>query len=298
MEISRIRKKYCKDNKVQVMFSNAPNQVILSKEGYLYYRDNETTIHRYLDDPVRNKMPFKNHPASAGHATHLFNYNQIYAKFTRYRSMGYSYGFEDSYSLTFLYFVRAENGEALCAEFGLGDFESSKDINFVYTKKELEHFLYKLQDSDADAKCIFEWFGGMKYVKHRKEMFQLDNTPYLELDDEKIVKKYNIDKRPIYGLIFDSAMREKAKSDTSWMANSIDDIHDFTITNHGALHSHSPMQLVIQGDTMYVYDFEVIFKEKDMFEVKSKRRTIRINHHTLFNNAKNIEYTSEPKFEE
>jgi len=78
MQINTIRPKYCTPEKVQIMYSNAPKQFILSRDGLLYLKNGNTIIHRYLDDPIRASMPYSEHPCSAEHASHLLKYGEIY----------------------------------------------------------------------------------------------------------------------------------------------------------------------------------------------------------------------------
>ena len=298
MTINKISKKYCTNDKVQVMFSNASSQVILSKDGYLYLREGDLTLHRYLTDSTRKEMPYRNTPSSNNHATHLFEYDKVYAKFTRYRNMGNRGSFlEDSYSLTFLYFVKLESGEALCAELNVKGFEAEEETTQILSKTELEQFLYGL--NDEDAKCIFEWFAGIQYVKHSKEGIFLSKPTFLSLSDEDIVKKYNNKHEPMYCLIFDDDLRKKKMSDESWKVHSIDEVKDFVLTYHGALLSNfSPMLLVIKSDDMYVYDFKVTFLKKDCFEVKTVKRRIALSHNAILSFANDCEYTQDPSYDD
>lgn len=296
MDINKIKRKYCTNDKVQVMFSNAPSQIILSKDGYLYLRESDVTIHRYLTDPVRKEMPYRNNPSSSNHATHLFEYDKIYAKFTRYRNMGIGYYPEDSYSLTFLYFVRAENGEALCAEISLRDFEKEEETSQKLSKAELEKFLYDL--NGTQAKCIFEWFGGIQYVKHTKEVVGIANDNFLNLSDEEIIRRYNFKNEPLYWFIFDEEKRAKKEADESWKVHSIEEVKDLVLTHHGIFSQYDPMLLVIEGDEMYVYDFTVTLINKDCFEVKSVKRKIALSNNDILHYANSCEYTHEPSFKE
>ena len=124
MENSKVKRMYCTDDKVQVMFSNAPNQIICSKDGYLYLRDGDLTIHRYLQDPIRKTMPYGNMPSSAKHASHFLKYGQVYVKFTSSRPMGSVFACCDGgYELTFLYATKTKNGEAILSEWAVFDGE-------------------------------------------------------------------------------------------------------------------------------------------------------------------------------
>jgi len=295
MTINKIKKKYCTDDKVQVMFSNAPNQIIFSKDGYLYLREQDVTIHRYLTDPVRKEMPYRNHPSSSNHATHLFEYDKIYAKFTGYRNMGGACLSEDSYSMTFLYFVRAENGEALCAEIDLGDFEKEEETFQKLSKAELEKFLYDL--NGAQAKCIFGWFAGIQYVKHTKEAIGITNDNFLNLSDEEIIRRYNFKNAPIC-FIFNEEERAKRETDESWRVHSIEEVKEFVLTHHGVFAQYDPMLLVIEDNEMYVYDFTVKFINKDCFEVKSIKRKIALSYNDILRYANNCEYPRDPSFDD
>lgn len=290
MTIHRIKKKYCTDDKVQVMFSNAPSQIILSKDGYLYLRNKDVTIHRYLTDPVRKEMPYRSNPSSGSHATHLFEYNKIYAKFTKYRDMRVGFHFEDSYSLTFLYFVRTKNGEAIYAEFDLSDFKSKELISQRFSKADLENFLYKLDG--AQAKCIFEWYNGIRYVKHIKEGISIDSNKFLNLSDEAIINFYNFRNQPLH-FIFSGAEKE---IDESWEVHNIEEVQEFVLTNDGVLQDYNPVLLVIESNEMYVIEFIVKFIHKDCFEVKGVKRKISLSYDDILRYARNCEYPIEPYF--
>jgi len=298
MEVHKIKAKYCKDNKVQVMFSNAAKQIICSKDGYLYLRDGDNTIHRYLDDSTRNKMPFKRKPSSSYHATHLFEYDKIYAKFTSNRNMGNSFLVNDgSYVFTFLYFIKNSNNEAICAEFHLSDFKKEEQEITLYTAKELEEFLYKIRN--VDGKCIFKYWEGIQYAKFKNEPYSIDRG-FLDISDSGIIQKYNSDNGMFKVSLFDEELRKKQLAERSWEVSTIDEVKKVNLTERGGfiLSSDMPLLLVIDGDSMSVYEFSVTYCKKDCFEVRSTKREILITRENIIKNSTNSEYTREPDFSE
>ena len=184
MDTNKIKSKYCANDKVQLMLSNAPNQIICSKDGFLYLRDKDLTIHKYLSDPQRKKMPFHKEYLSKWHATHLFKYNQIYVKFTKYQQ--YSSPLPKKYTLSFLYFYKVGKGEAVVAEMYLHDFPKE---NRVITFKEnvLEDYLFDSsvfeQFDHCKGKYIFDWTNDIKYAKSSVEDIIINNTSFKDLLD-------------------------------------------------------------------------------------------------------------------
>ena len=294
MEIHKIKKMYCKDDKVQVMFSNAPSQIIFSESGYLYLRKGKLTIHAYLNDPVRNKMPYKNNPSSSNHATHLFEYDKTYVKFTSDRAMGGSFKYHDSYSLTFLHFIRAENGEAILAEASLTDFELEEEKKAILSKEKLKKFLYDVDG--VDAKAIFEWFSGIMYFSHINEDIGIFNKNFLDLSDEEIIERYNRKNEPL--ILFNEEERERKMKERAWEVHSIDEVKEFVLTRHGMFTDYYPMLLVVKGNNIVVYDFEVTFLERDRFRLSIKKRNISLTYNDILREANNLEYPNDPEFED
>ena len=298
MELNKIASKYCTAEKVQLMLSNAPRQIILSKDGYVYLREKDITVHRYLEDPVREKMPFKDNPSSKDHATHLFEYNKVYAKFTRYRGMKERYPFGDSYSLTFLYFIKAKDGGAICAEMHLGDFkeEENEETSLKMTRTELEKFLYSTDE--VKSKCIFDWFSGMKYIKHNNERIGICNFDFIDLSEQGIINLYNRRNEPL--MIFsDPEERKKKLEEGAWKVNRIEEIENFDLTYHGFMNNYSPMLLVInERDEMWVYEFKVTYWSKDCYKLTAKRRRITVNPTDIVGLSREASYTIEPNFDE
>lgn len=295
MDTAKIKKKYCTDDKVQVMFSNAPSQIICSKDGYLYLRDGDVTVHKYLSDPQRKKMPYRNKPTSDRHATHLFKYGQVYAKFTRYRNMADSFFYdEDSYSLTFLYFHKVGKGEAICSELYLGDFDKETETETTFTRSELEEFLYGT--SGIKGKYILGWFSGIRYAKSENESISI-NKKFLDLSDEAIIELHNHAKEPIKMVIPYFDEESKKEDDESWKAHTIDEVTEFSMTNYG-FNFHYPIMLVITDTEMTVYEFEVIYCGKDCYKVKSQKVNITPNLVDILTSAVNSEYPTDPSFAE
>lgn len=297
MDVHKIKSKYCTDEKVQVMFSNADNQIICSKDGYLYLRDGDITIHRYLTDPLRDKMPYKNKPSSNIHANHLLKYEQFYAKFTKSRNMRFGFDLNGSYSFTFLYFIRRNKKEAICAEIGLREFDSEEEELKNLSLIEVEEFLYNAEG--LNGKYVFDWFRGIEYIKCNKEQVSIDKH-FIDFSDEAIIEKYNKEKYPDPWFLFGSAERQKKELEAK-RVKSIDKVEKVTLTRKGEFFNHStPISLVVKDNEMYVYEFEIIYCSKDCFNIKSIKRKICMTQN-LRNKIlleKSADYTVDPYFSE
>lgn len=294
MEANRILDKYCTEDKVQVMFSNAPNQVILSKDGYLYLRDADTTIHRYLSDPQRKKMPYASNPSSQKHATHLFKYNQIYVKFTCDRHMRANY---DRYGnvLSFLYFYKNDSGETLLAELFVKDLEAEDKTTRTLTQQELNKFLYSIYK--LDAKCIFSTSYGIKYVKCAKESLTIQDNNFLDISYEGIVNRYNKEEKAFLSMV--SMMNENNTTKIHKDVTSIKDIANFVLVPRGFL-EEEPYLVTLSGNAIEVYSFAITFVAEDCFELKTKKYTLDAKgfEKAILNNIADADYTDEPDFDE
>jgi len=187
MQINTIRPKYCTPEKVQIMYSNAPKQFILSRDGLLYLKNGNTIIHRYLDDPIRASMPYSEHPCSAEHASHLLKYGEIYVKFTSERSMTKNYS-SGKYSLAFVYCYKNSEDKTILAEISLEDLlntEVSKEKAELLTREQLKDFLYTV--SSLKAKCIVHSYKGCMYLRSSNDSLMLDSA-FLDLSDEGIAE--------------------------------------------------------------------------------------------------------------
>ncbi|MDO4283061.1 MAG: hypothetical protein Q4D02_05420 [Clostridia bacterium] len=296
MEISRIRKKYCTEDKVQIMLSNAKSQIICSKDGYLYLRDGNITIHKYLTDLQRKDMPYHSRPSSKRHATHLFKYDQLYVKFTRSRAMNDSIRLDaDSYTLSFLYFYKIGKGEAICAELFLDDFTKEEETIRIFSKKELEDFLYGVS-SEIKGKYILEWFYGIRYAKSSEESISIQKK-FLSLSDEDVTKLHNLAKEPIRIVNYFDKSSRKHCEDESWKANNIDEITEFSMTNYG-FNFNYPIMIIITSNEVLVYEFEVICCKKDSFKVRSQRIRITPDLVNILTQAIHSDYPPEPSSED
>lgn len=291
MDISKIKKKYCTDNKVQVMFSNAPSQIICSKDGYLYLRHGDLTIHRYLSDPQRKMMPYKNHPTSKDHASHLLKYDQVYVKFTRFREMGNALSLEaDTFTLSFLYFKKDITGEAICSEMLISDLESEPESVEIMNKQEVEKFLYDI--SDVTGKYIFESMYGIRYASSKNEEITIKR--FLDLSDDSIIKSYNNSIRP-FKIVNYSKECKNEPEDESYKVSSIDEVKEFTITHSGIFSEHNPIMVVINEQEVIAYKFKIIYCGKDSYKLEKKK--IKILPENL-PNIRNPQYPPDPDFDE
>lgn len=286
MDTYKMAKKYCTNDKVQVMFSNALSQIICSKDGYLYLRDGDVTVHKYLTDSQRKKMPYHNKPSGKWHAAHLFKYDQVYVKFTRYRRMNDCIlPMSDGYSLSFLYFYKVGKGEAIVSEMYLSDF-NKEEGEMTFTKEELRNFLY--ESSGVKGKYIFEWLYGIKYAKSVGEEISIDKN-FLDLSDNFIIDLYNFTKAPIHFNIFDD--NEEKEDDESWKVSSIDDItEEFTLTNG----FYAPILVEVNDTAIIVFEFEVTYCSKNCFRVKYEKVVITPNLVDILTSAVTSDYTRDP----
>lgn len=295
--VAKIKSKYCKGNKVQLMLATG-SQVIASNDGILYLKESgidTPTIYKYEDDAYSRNMPFWKKPVTKYRITHLFKTDKLYTKFTSKRAIGPSFYDNDCYHLTFLMFKELPKGEALVCEIDDSDFkENVKEETITMTKSELEKFLYGI--SDCEFKLIANWFSGMKFVYSKKDNI-LKNENYIKLDDKSIIDEYNESKRPftIFYDMFDEEIAAKLKAEReeeNWKVDKIEDVEEFNLTNYGFNVHRNIMIIVTKEETKYL-SFEIIYKGIDCFDVKIKNVEIEIDE-KFFDNT-DIEYTSEPK---
>ena len=288
MENLKIKKKYCTDDKVQVAFSNAPSQIICSKDGYLYLRDGDITLHRYLEDPTRLTMPYCDNPSSNRHTLHLLKYGQLYVKFTSFRPMGSIYACCDGgYVLTFLYAIKTIAGKVVLSEWTVFDgedyYQKPTSTTEFMNREQLEDFLYGT--SEIIGKYIFTFNGGIKYAKSVNEEFIVQKD-FIDLSDDAIVNLYNIMKRPIS--LFGEHLEDNEDD-----ASTIDEVKEFCITGTGF---YNPVMVTITDSQVTFYEFEITYCSKDCYrvdlnEVKVNPDIIKI--HSSISKAK---YPPEPNF--
>jgi len=301
MEIFRIRKKYCTDDKVQLMLSNAPHQIICSSKGYTFLREGEIIIHSYIDESKALKIPYKDNPISNNHVNHLFEYDKLYVKVTSDRGMGRGYSPGGGcYDFTFLYFTKLKDGDALGAEIPISYFKSSFSTKVQYfNKKELEDFLYGT--NGILSKIIFDGQFGIKYIKHINEKIFIKKD-WLDISDEGIIKEYNFQMEDKNVPLFDVERRNKLLKERPWEISNINDIkEELVLTYHGMLSDRFPTMILLKsGSGIEVIDFKVSFCKKDCFRIETKNIPIDFGIRELMTHAANtdsISYTSEPDFE-
>jgi len=300
MEIFKIRKKYCTDDKVQLMLSNSPQQIICSADGYAFLRDSELILHKYIEDKQRFKLPYHDKPISESHVNHLFEYNKLYIKATSDRNMvgGYSLA-SDSLTITFLYFIKLKDGDALCAEIPLSHFKSmlNKKVQY-FTAKELEDFLYNVKGTTAKIIC-----DGMeiKYAKHKNEELFIDKS-FIDITEKGIVSAYNHFKETKSIPLFDEKRRKELLEERPWEIKSVDKIsEELVLTHHGIITSRGPILITIKEcGEIEVINFKVAFCKKDVFRVEAHKAPIFFGIRDAMTYAANVDYlsyTSEPDFD-
>lgn len=301
MEIFKIRKKYCTDNKVQLMLSNAPHQIICSSDGYTFLRENDLIIHPYITDTERFIMPYSDTPISEGHVNHLFEYDRLYVKVTSDRRMGRGYSMSiGCFDFTFLYFTKLKAGDALCAEIPISYFKPTINQKTQYfNKNALEEYLYRLKDEKA--KIIFDGQFGIKYARHKNEEIFIKRE-YIDISDEGIIKEYNSQKEDENLPLFDEERRKRLLAERPWEIHNIDEIkEEVTLTYHGMFSTRYPTLVTIKDkNEIEVMDFKISFCNKHCFKVETKKIPISFGARDLITAAFNmdeISYTSEPDFD-
>lgn len=304
MEIHKIKKRYCTEDKVQVMFSNAPNQIICSKDGFLYLRVRGiTSHHKYLSDPQRKKMPYRKFPSSKGHASHLFKFNQIYVKFTKYRAMSSGLKLEsDDYTLSFLYFQKYKEREAIFSEMFLDDFECEETFTMM-SQKEVEEFIYGI--SEEEGKYIFDYESGIIYAvsAHEEEIIR---KYVFDFSDNSIIERYNYINEPLriddsYISLSNKVEKSNVKDndDESWKVNTIDDVKEFSITgSKWGFRENNLVMITITENGVIANEFEIFYCGKDSYKVKSNKTLITPNLNGILKTGEDAEYPSDPDFDE
>lgn len=295
MEFTKIRAKYCTDEKVQIMLSNANRQIIFSQDGFLYLRDNSVLTHKYLDDPIRTQMPFKDHPSSDNHATHLFKYNQIYVKHTSNRDMRYPDTFSGFFTLSFLYLIGLKNGNAVFAEAELEHFKSVSKKTKIMDTNEIKNFLFDI--SNCNTKCVLDSLHGIKFAKSSNETVLVDNYSHT-FEEQNIVKAYNGYMRPNY--LFTYHTEEAAKN----LAKTIEDVKPFNMlyqNRNYLLATTASIYVVEIIDThVVVYKVDISFISPDKFEVNIEKFNIHSSCfiESLPSDLKRLAFSDEPVFNE
>lgn len=291
MEVVRIKSKYCTNNKVQIMFSNAPNQIICSRDGYLYLRDGEITIHRYLEDEQRKKMPYRKHPSSTKHATHLLKFNQLYAKFTQYREMVPAFQMEGMYyTLSFLYAKKAKGG-AIFTEMMLADFTQGEDDIRIMTKEQVEGFLYDI--SNVRGKYICDLSRHLVYAKSDLEEICI-KKPFLDLSEQGILQRFNAMNQPIPYVSYHNEGK-KIKNTEGRKVENIGEVPEFCLTDH-FFGSTKPILLVVKERGITAYRFGVTFIGPNCYRVKKNRIDIVPNLFRIMEAAPDATYLTDPSF--
>lgn len=268
MKICKIESTFCKDDQVQITFNNAPTQLICSKDGYLYYRFNDLTIHRYVTNPRRFNMKHSHPPFSHKHATHFFKFNQPYIFFTPYDTPDVSYNFtEDTYHMRFLYFTKLPNGDVIYAETSSYEFQSKETK--IMTLEEVKKFLYDTEG--VDGKYIVDWNYGVKYAATPHESIILNN--YVDLSYESIVKHYN-DIQKIVG---------------HKTVDSIDEIKEALITTPSL--GYNPMLVTISGTDILITSFSITCHGRDNFKAELRHYKIDWDLKSLDQIDDNLPYT-------
>lgn len=267
MKVFRVDSKFCTDNQVQITLNQAPTQLICSKDGYLFYKFDDLTVHRYLTNSERLKMPHCYKPSSDWHAHHLFKFNQPYIFFTPYDTQYVPYNFiEDTYHVRFLYFTKLPNGDA--AYTNITRFEVPNKACELMSLDEVKSFLYDISDPSIIGKYIVDWNTGITYAKSKNETLMVDN--FIDLSYESILSNYN----RIYG--------EKGK------ISSIDDVppHNITPCSLG----YHPGLIILSEDSIDVYLFTITFCAKDQFKVEMSFGKVTINENDIITRAQNALY--------
>lgn len=300
MDIFRIASKYCSDEKVQLMLSNAPHQIICSVDGYVFFREDEVTVHRYLDDKIRNKMPYRNKPMSDNHVNHLFEYDKLYIKITSDRNMGRGFCLSSGcYSFNLMYFTRCENGDAIGSEIPMSYFKFKDKKVKYYTTEQLNDFLRGL--NGLKCKIIYEDQFGIRYAKHINEDLFIDNK-FIDISEAGIIDNYNKEKEMESIPLFDTERRERLLKERPWEISDVNQIdEEFVLTYHGMLSDRDPIMITINNSNeIEIYTFKVAFCKRDCFRVETKRIPVLFGVRELMAacaNRDSVSYTSEPHFD-
>lgn len=278
MLVNKILPKYCSSEKMQIMYSNAPKQFILSREGLLYLREGNYTIHRYSDDPARCSMPYFDHPSSAEHANHLLKYNELYVKFTSDRNITSDYK-EGKFHLSFIYCYKNLEDETILVELTLEDLlacEMVESKTELLTREQLEAFLYQV--STLKAKCIVHPYKGAMYLKSSSDSITL-NSSFLDLSDEGITKLYNSSNHHLD------------------IAKDISEVKRFVLTHLGYLNS-LPYLVSVSDSQIEVFSLFITYIGHERFELTT--RSFKIDESKikgiLCNHLNELKYPKEPNF--
>ncbi|MBE5813407.1 MAG: hypothetical protein E7314_07195 [Clostridiales bacterium] len=270
MDVSKINYKYCTKDKVQITLNNAYNQLICSKDGYLFYKFDDLTLHRYCIERERFSLPNHDPAFSNLHANHLFKFNQPYVFFTPYNTSHVPYSFvDDTYHVRFLYFVKLPNGDV--AYLDTTDFDSSNTETKMMTLEELNSFLFDI--TDVCGKYIIDWNTGVKYAKSKNEILMVDKYPAYCY--ETILQNYN---------------KFEARRNPSFKpVSNINDVgeHVLTVASLG----YNPLLVTISEDKISTYIFKITFCGPDKFKVDLRFGDVTFDENAIAKRAKNLLYS-------
>lgn len=193
--MKKIRSEYCTEDKVQVMLSNAPSQIIFSPDDIICFKENgKKLIYTYEEDLSKNVLPYCDIPETKMHLNHLFDYDKPYVQFTSDPIIGFSLRLSDGYSLDVFTFNKsllgAELRELSLQKHGL------KEICMVTDAEGVIKFLRK--QPEEDAKYILDQSDGILYVDTEAYGNLVDRYNVV-LDDNEILKKYIFMKFTLFG---------------------------------------------------------------------------------------------------
>ena len=259
MRLYKLRSYHLIDDKVYLELPYSDTHIICSKDGFLYLRYLDITIHKYL---LRKSAESPPYPLVGDNLVpHLFEYNKIYLNYEAHKNSGDT--------ISFFYFMKASNNESLFAEIYLQEVEKFCNKAFPYEPKketlnlnreQLEKILYDI--SDEKSKYIIHSYKGLKYAKHLSEPISICED-FIDLSDDGIINLYNSEMESLkrFGEIV-----AKQKSTGFVKVKNISDVPSFPIEPRGFM-SNPHNLLIISKHNISIQKISISFVSKDNFKV-------------------------------
>jgi len=278
MNVFKIPKKYCTQEKVQMFCNFSDEQIIFSYDEWLYLRKGVTIVDKYETEPLKGVMQCiekSEANSSRFYVRQFYKYNTVYVKFAScLKSVSYNFD-EDAYALSFLYFIREKSGAAVGVEMYLCDFNTKSNTLHGLEQKDVEAFFYDI--SNVGAKYVFDWSNGIRYARFRDEPSYVMRD-IIDFSRNGIVKKYNTYQQA----------RSRIKNVDFQKITSINQINqEFSMTSGGTYCDVYPLMIITSGVEMEVAEFDVIYCKQNEYKIRILNRKIVPDVKKIMDMAKN-----------
>lgn len=268
MDVWRISKKYCTDKRVQMFIPRVKEQILFSVDEWLFLHKDRFDIHKHNSELHSVDMSFHEKMISTQSIVlNCFKYDTVYVNFLSSRNIYACTSDADTYSLSFFYFFKEKNGDAIGCQMYLADFETDDEQILFLDQNQLERFLYGVP-YPTGSKYILEWGGGIKYAKIFNEKRYISASDFVDFSEKAIIKKYNLQ--------IDAKNHIKVRN----IAGSFSKVHDicdveqFSLTSSGMYLELYPLMITCSKNSIQVAEIDIIFCGVNSYKVRIYNRKI------------------------